>query len=320
MSDSGVGVYGSSDQKDAIQGISNSSRNAGVSGTNTAAGSGLWGKSQSGYGLWATSSSGAGIHGESQRQDGIQGQSADSNHSGVWGNNTGQYQPGESDDTTVPISGFPSGVTGTSANGVGVYGKGGYAAGWFDGQVITIGQHQIWGDVILYKLTSQPASKGTLYIMNGDVTVGTGNVNVNQGDVILGNADCAEDFDCKAPVDPGTVMVLSNDGRVSESSTPYDKRVAGVVSGAGNYKPAVILDRHAGVPGRVPLSLVGKVYCKVDAQYGAIDVGDLLTTSATAGHAMKAKDPFEAFGAVIGKALGTLHDGKGLIPVLIALQ
>jgi hypothetical protein len=80
------------------------------------------------------------------------------------------------------------------------------------------------------------------------------------------------------------------------------------------------LDKQAGVIGRMPVALVGKVYCRVDAQYGPIELGDLLTTSVTPGHAMKASDPFRAFGAVIGKALQPLADGQGLIPVLIALQ
>jgi hypothetical protein len=67
-------------------------------------------------------------------------------------------------------------------------------------------------------------------------------------------------------------------------------------------------------------TLLGKVFCKVDAQYGAVEVGDLLTTSPTPGHAMKASDPAKAFGAVIGKALRPLTEGHSLIPILIALQ
>jgi hypothetical protein len=70
----------------------------------------------------------------------------------------------------------------------------------------------------------------------------------------------------------------------------------------------------------MPIALMGKVYCKVDASYGAIEVGDLLTTSSTPGHAMKANDPMKAFGSVIGKALRPLDSGEGLIPILIALQ
>ena len=65
---------------------------------------------------------------------------------------------------------------------------------------------------------------------------------------------------------------------------------------------------------------MGKVYCKVDANYSSVEVGDLLTSSATPGHAMKALDPLKAFEAVIGKAMGSLKRGKGLIPILVALQ
>ena len=52
----------------------------------------------------------------------------------------------------------------------------------------------------------------------------------------------------------------------------------------------------------------------------AIEIGDLLTTSPTPGHAMKADDPLKAFGTVIGKALRPLAAGQGLLPILIALQ
>ena len=64
---------------------------------------------------------------------------------------------------------------------------------------------------------------------------------------------------------------------------------------------------------------MGKVYCKVDARQSSIEIGDLLTTSSTKGYAMKAEDPMKAFGAVIGKALGSIKQGLGMIPVLVAL-
>jgi len=141
-------------------------------------------------------------------------------------------------------------------------------------------------------------------------------------DVVLTGADCAEHFDIvqDARCEPGTVMAISTDGALDVSSHAYDKKVAGVISGAGSYRPAVILDKQSSDEGRPPVALFGKVYCKVDAQYAAIEVGDLLTTSDTAGHAMKACDAGRAFGAVIGKALGGLTDGRGLIPILISLQ
>jgi hypothetical protein len=94
----------------------------------------------------------------------------------------------------------------------------------------------------------------------------------------------------------------------------------GVVSGAGDYKPGIVLDKQHSESGRKPIALLGKVFCKVDAQHGAIEVGDLLTTAPTPGHAMKVTDPMKAFGAVIGKACARLGEGRALIPILIALQ
>lgn len=142
------------------------------------------------------------------------------------------------------------------------------------------------------------------------------------GDIILLNADCAEDFDVVAAdaVEPGSVMVLDDDGRLQLSHSAYDTRVAGIVSGAGSYKPALVLDKQPDAANRLPIALVGKVFCKVDAHYGAIKIGDLLTTSPTAGHAMKVSTPSKAFGAVIGKALRPFDSGVGMIPVLVALQ
>ena len=64
--------------------------------------------------------------------------------------------------------------------------------------------------------------------------------------------------------------------------------MAGVISGAGDYKPGLVLDKKQSVETRKSISLVGKVYCKVDAESSPIEVGDLLTTSSTPGHAMKA--------------------------------
>jgi hypothetical protein len=96
--------------------------------------------------------------------------------------------------------------------------------------------------------------------------------------------------------------------------------VAGVISGAGCYRAALILDRAALSDTRAPLALIGKVYCKVDATFASVEVGDLLTTSPTPGHAMKARDPLRSFGAVLGKAIAGLGRGRGLIPILVALQ
>lgn len=195
------------------------------------------------------------------------------------------------------------GVYGESTNpnaGAGVWGKG---VGIVPG-VLGDGQNGpgIWG---------RGALAGRF---EGDVEV--------TGDVRLTNADGAEEFDIAAAeaVEPGTVMVLGDEGVLYMSSQAYDKRVAGIVSGAGAYRPALVLDRQENRLNRLPIALFGKVFCKVDAAYGTVAIGDLLTTSPTPGHAMKAGDPLSAFGAVIGKALRPLGGGQGLIPVLVSLQ
>lgn len=148
-----------------------------------------------------------------------------------------------------------------------------------------------------------------------------GNVEIT-GLLHLTNADCAEDFDIAggATVDPGTVMVLGDEGVISPSRRAYDTRVAGVISDAGIYRAGIVLDRTRSTQTRQPVALMGKVFCKVDASYGAVSVGDPLTTSATEGHAMRASSPEQAFGAVIGKALRPLREGQALIPILVSLQ
>lgn len=117
---------------------------------------------------------------------------------------------------------------------------------------------------------------------------------------------------------------------MQSSYQEYDKKVAGIVSGAGGYKPALDLTRQDQEQqeqlekkknkDRLPIALMGNVYCKVDARHSSIEIGDLLTTSSTKGYAMKVEGPMKAFGSVIGKALDSIKDGLGMIPVLVALQ
>jgi len=57
---------------------------------------------------------------------------------------------------------------------------------------------------------------------------------------------------------------------------------------------------------------------KVDASYGAIQPGDLLTASPNPGYAMRAADPKP--GTIVGKALEALDAGTGTIKVLVTLH
>ena len=143
---------------------------------------------------------------------------------------------------------------------------------------------------------------------------------------ILGGADLSEQFDVEtagfAP-EPGMVVSIdpAREGRLTPSRTAYDRKVAGILSGAGGVNPGMIMGQKGSVAdGEHPVALSGRVYCFVDANYAPIEPGDLLTTSDTPGYAMKATDPGRTAGAVLGKAMSSLHEGRGLILVLVGLQ
>ena len=148
-------------------------------------------------------------------------------------------------------------------------------------------------------------------------------LNGGTGDIILRNADAAEDFTLAGGVDapPGSVMILTDEATITPCTSAYDPRVVGVIAGAGNYRPGIIMDRRdkPDEP-RKPISIMGKVSCRVDARLGAIRVGDMLTTSPTPGLAMKATDPMKAFGCVIGKSLSSLDEGTGMVDMLITMR
>jgi hypothetical protein len=247
-------------------------------------------------------------------------------------------------DITAGLSGSQpdrgTAVSGDTANGYGVWGAsrnwegvrgiglgGGAGVAGFNEAPPANAQPGVWGEskngegVHGVSHTPSAAAIAGFGAPGGLAGYFAGNVTVT-GDVFLSGADCAEQFDIAHAdrVEPGTVMALADDGRLEESQIAYDRRVAGVISGAGSYKPGIVLDRQEQQLDRKPIALAGKAYCKADAQYGAIETGDLLTTSPTPGHAMKAADQVKAFGAVIGKALRPLKGGRGLIPILIALQ
>lgn len=161
---------------------------------------------------------------------------------------------------------------------------------------------------------------GNVFVKN-DAGENTIHLSGQTGDILIRNGDCAEQFDVdESGLEAGDVMVIGQDSGLVRCSKAYDRCVAGIISGAGKYRSGIVLDQRATGRLRQPVALVGKVYCKVDAGYGVIAVGDLLTTSDTPGHAMKATDPARAFGAVIGKSLASHEAGLGMVPVLVGLQ
>ena len=287
----------------------------GVSGEN-ADGNGVRGMSKSGTGVLGTSESGVAVWGGSQSSSGVGGMS----DSGIGVHGVSQAGPGvrgdaEHGDGVLGVSKTHTGVHGISETGEGIHGE---TTSPTVAAIAAFNLNPTGTGAAIY--AEKQGDVGHAGFFKGNVHV-TGTLTADT-DLGIANADCAEDFDIADAdlIEPGTVMVLGDEGAVHQSHQPYDKRVAGVVSGAGEYKPGIVLDKQQSERKRQPIALLGKVYCKVDAHYGANDVGDLLTTSPTPGHAMKTSDPVKAFGAVIGKALQPWPSGQGLIPILIALQ
>jgi hypothetical protein len=169
------------------------------------------------------------------------------------------------------------------------------------------------GDILLYPSSAADMSR------NEDATI---HLDANAGDITLRNADCAEEFQIAEEVSatPGTVMSLGPDGQLRPSGKALDKTVVGVISGAGGYKPGIVLDRQPDQESRQPIALMGKTFVQVCDEGGPIEMGDLLTTSSVAGTAMRAPDGMQAFGSVIGKAFDAHQQGNGMIPMIIVLQ
>jgi hypothetical protein len=141
---------------------------------------------------------------------------------------------------------------------------------------------------------------------------------------IIGGSDIAEPFEIAGTdIEPGIVVSIDSQrpGQLRIADLRYDRTVAGIISGAGGIRPGLTLQQDDSIAdGTYPVAITGRVYCWVDAAYGPIEPGDLLTTSDTPGHAMKVSDYDKAQGAILGKAMSALDEGKGLVLVLVTLQ
>jgi len=270
---------------------------------------------------------------------------------------TGNWGALGSSSVGVRGSGSTYGVKGESADGTGVYGEhtssGNYGSLGGTNQGV-LGQHETTGNygqlgsdiagVYGYgntdpAISAISANAPAIYCQSlngtGLVACGTdfaadflGNVIIREyasGDTIveLGEGlDYAEGFDIReeAAVQSGMVVVIDpdNPGQLTVSRKPYDTRVAGIVAGGRGLGSGVRL----GV-GQFAhdVALAGRVYCNVDATETGIEPGDLLTTSAVPGYAMKATDALKSQGAILGKAMERLERGRtGQILVLVTLQ
>ena len=140
----------------------------------------------------------------------------------------------------------------------------------------------------------------------GEIT-GTWNIGANS-QLQATYADLAENYEGDQEYEPGTILVFGGDKEVTTTSVINDTRLAGVVT----TDPAYVM--NSGQTGiKVCIALAGRVPVKV---VGRVKKGDMLTTSATPGYAVKAMSP--TLGAVLGKALEDKDYGEaGVIEVAV---
>ena len=304
-----------------VVGRTSSPAGIGVRGFGGQNGIGVWGSSTGYQGVYGYSQLNAGIVGESQSFHAIYGVSHGTNSGGVYAYNdaggTGVIGISSTGTGVIGETTSGQGVKGTSKTYQGVYGFSESNAG-------IVGEsnkfHAIYGvshdanSAGVFAYNTDP--NGWAAIFNGKVAV-----NVLQ---INGGSDLAEPFEVsdKQLIEPGTVMIIdeNNPGKLIESSKEYDKKVAGIVSGAGGIKPGITLKQDGVIGGDVLIAISGRVYCKAEAFSGPIKPGDLITTSNIPGYAMKVSDRELSQGAIIGKAMTELKSGKGLILILVNLQ
>ncbi len=307
----GVGVYGKSAAAGVlgentaswhgVAGIGGPNGGEGVNGVSHSGWAGVGGYNKSaagGPGVWGIggATAGEGVHGESNSGYAAVAGYNKSTGPGVWGiggATAGEGVHGESNSGYAAVAGY------NTNNGPGLWGIGGPHGG----EGVHGESHSGFAAVAGYSKAGGPAGW-----FDGNVVV--------TGDVILQGADYAEALTTyDSDVTAGSVVVLGEDGEIHLCAADYDRAVAGIVSGAGGVKPALVLDRH---DNSAHVALMGKVWCKADATEAPIRPGDLLTTSSIAGHCRAVTEVSRAFGAVIGKALTPLDTGQGMVRVLVS--
>ena len=175
------------------------------------------------------------------------------------------------------------------------------------------------GQITLYDATGTTATIEIDGAYNGDGRITTNELQ------ITGGSDLSEFFELSdySSIEKGMVVSIdeNNPGQLKVCSTAFDKKVAGIISGANTIQPGLIMSQKGTIAdGEHLVALSGRVYCMVDATENPIEIGDMLTTSSTPGHAMRVDDYSQAQGAIIGKAMTSLKEGKGLVLVLVSLQ
>lgn len=203
---------------------------------------------------------------------------------------------------------------------------------WYEGRVDT-------DNLMRFRVGGAPISTTVFMTVERDGRIGIGanpdnNATLNvagnlqtQVLTIVGGADIAEPFnvhaDAGVAVRPGMVVAIDAErtGELRVADRPYDRAVAGIISGANGVNPGLTLTQAGSIAdGKHPVAMTGRVWVLADASSGPIRPGDLLTSSSTPGHAMAASDPARAGGASLGKAMSSLESGTGYVLVLVNLH
>jgi hypothetical protein len=178
--------------------------------------------------------------------------------------------------------------------------------------------------------TTSPNSKleinGNLKLTSGSggsVTFADGTQQTTAWTGVVCGGDYAESVDVsgdRKKFTPGDVLVIDpkTPGKFLKSGEAYSTSVTGIYS----TKPGTVGRRQKTPfsPDEVPMAMMGIVPVKATAEGGAIHPGDLLVTSSQVGYAMRGSDRTRMLGAVIGKALGNLESGTGVVEVVVTLQ
>jgi hypothetical protein len=340
-STNGTGLAGMSTNQDGVSGWTGVAGKSGVFGFSTD-GVGLTGRSNNSDGVvgWTGAASKSGVFGHTGTAgaNGVTGIADDATATGVYGYNSvsGNFAKLATDTHGLDVHGLgrfvlPSGQISVSTPG-----------GWPGMISLSTNGHRrdmiVWDGGVSFEVSatsSAPAAgNGITILENGYVGVGLSNPGkkldvlgtVRCYDLTLtGGSDIAEPFDVRAPepAKPGMVMAIDpdNPGMLKVADTPYDTHVAGVISGAGNIMPGMLMSQSGSVAnGKYPVALTGRVYCLADATDNPISPGDLLTTSRVPGYAMKVTNYSRSQGAILGKAMSVLDHGQGLVLILVTLQ
>jgi hypothetical protein len=255
---------------------------------------------------------GAGLYGLSSgdNESAVVGRSEGLRGIGVYGRSVSEYGTG-----VFGQSQFGSGVRGESH----VAGYGGYFVG-ADGAGAIAADTGV-GTVVIQNIGGRPVLDVPT---NGLISTGRIETEVLQ---ILGGSDVAEQFEVREAAEtvplPGMVVCIDpeHEGDLVICSKANDQSVAGVISGAGGINTGMLIGQRGSIAdGSVPIALSGRVYVLADASEVPILPGDLLATSATPGHVMKASEARDVRGVILGKAMTRLEGGRGLVLVLVNLH